>query len=158
MVAGVALRMVCAFGARRVTVVCPPGAVGGEIIHVDADGKPFLTPYGDPVTEATEVRESWTGYIDVDRRGSPVPVEVSEAVGGALLDAVEADPDLVITVDVANLTLEAPDAGISCTFPLEASTRERFLQGLDDIGISLRHEAEIDSYEATRPTWLPTTA
>ena len=72
MVAGVALRMVCAFGARRVTVVCPPGAVGGETIHVDADGKPFLTPYGDPVTDAAEVRESWTGYIDVDRRGSPV--------------------------------------------------------------------------------------
>ena len=87
-----------------------------------------------------------------------VPVQVSEEVGAALLDAVEADPDLVITVDVANLTLEAPDAGISCTFPLEASTRERFLQGLDDIGISLRHKADIDSYEATRPTWLPTTA
>ena len=87
-----------------------------------------------------------------------VPVQVSEEVGAALLDAVEADPDLVITVDVANLTLEAPDAGISCTFPLEASTRERFLQGLDDIGISLRHEADIDSYEATRPPWLPTTA
>ena len=71
---------------------------------------------------------------------------------------MEADPDLVITVDVGDLTLEAPDAGISCTFPLEASTRERFLQGLDDIGISLRHEADIDGYEATRPTWLPTTA
>jgi 3-isopropylmalate/(R)-2-methylmalate dehydratase small subunit len=71
---------------------------------------------------------------------------------------VEADPDLVITVDVAALTLEAPDAGISCSFPLEPSTRERFLEGLDDIGISLRHEADIEGYETTRPAWLPTTA
>ena len=87
-----------------------------------------------------------------------VPVQVSDEVGAALLDAVEADPDLVITVDVAALTLEAPDAGISCSFPLEPSTRERFLEGLDDIGISLRHEANIEGYETTRPAWLPTTA
>ena len=87
-----------------------------------------------------------------------VPVQVSDEVGTALLDAVEADPDLVITVDVAALMLEAPDAGISCSFPLESSTRERFLKGLDDIGISLRHEADIDGYEANRPAWLPTTA
>ena len=87
-----------------------------------------------------------------------VPVQVSDEVGAALLDAVEADPDLVITVDVAALMLEAPDAGISCSFPLEPSTRERFLEGLDDIGISLRHEADIEGYETTRPAWLPTTA
>ena len=79
-------------------------------------------------------------------------------VGEALLDAVEANPELVVTVDVANLTLEAPDAGISCSFPLDESTRERFLEGLDDIGISLHHEDDIAHYEGTRPAWLPTTA
>ena len=87
-----------------------------------------------------------------------VPVEVSPEVGEALLDAVEADPDLVVTVDVANLTLEAPDAGISCSFPMDSSTRERYLEGLDDIGISLRHEDDIAGFEATRPAWMPTTA
>jgi 3-isopropylmalate/(R)-2-methylmalate dehydratase small subunit len=87
-----------------------------------------------------------------------VPVEVTPEVGEALLDAVEADPDLVITVDVANLTLEAPDAGISCSFPMDAATRERYLQGLDDIGISLRHEDDIAVFETTRPAWMPTTA
>ena len=86
-----------------------------------------------------------------------VPVQVPAEVGEALLDAVEADPDLVIVVDVANLTLEAPDAGIACSFPLEASTRERFLRGLDDIGITVRHEEDIDAFEASRPAWLPTT-
>ena len=87
-----------------------------------------------------------------------VPVEVTTEVGAALLDAVEADPDLVVTVDVANLTLEAPDAGISCSFPMDSATRERYLEGLDDIGISLRHEDDIAGFEATRPAWMPTTA
>ena len=87
-----------------------------------------------------------------------VPVEVTPEVGEALLDAVEANPDLVITVDVANLTLEAPDAGISCSFPMDPATRERYLQGLDDIGISLRHEDQIAVFETTRPAWMPTTA
>ena len=87
-----------------------------------------------------------------------VPVEVTPEVGEALLDAVEADPDLVITVDVANLTLEAPDAGISCSFPMDPATRERYLQGLDDIGISLRHEDDIAVFETTRPAWMPTLA
>ena len=87
-----------------------------------------------------------------------VPVEVSPEVGEALLDAVEADPDLVITVDVVNLTLEAPDAGISCSFPMDSSTRERYLEGLDDIGTSLRHEDDITDFEATRPAWMPTTS
>ena len=87
-----------------------------------------------------------------------VPVQVPPEVGEALLDAVEADPDLVVTVDVANLTLEAPDAGISCSFPMDSATRERYLEGLDDIGISLRHEDDIAGFEATRPAWMPTTA
>ncbi|SUZ94782.1 uncharacterized protein METZ01_LOCUS47636 [marine metagenome] len=87
-----------------------------------------------------------------------VPVQVTPEVGEALLDAVEADPDLVVTVDVANLTLEAPDAGISCSFPMDSATRERYLGGLDDIGISLRHEDDIAGFEATRPVWMPTTA
>ena len=87
-----------------------------------------------------------------------VPVQVTPEVGEALLDAVEADPDLVVTVDVANLTLEAPDAGISCSFPMDSATRERYLEGLDDIGISLRHEDDIAGFEATRPVWMPTTA
>jgi 3-isopropylmalate/(R)-2-methylmalate dehydratase small subunit len=87
-----------------------------------------------------------------------VPVEVTPEVGEALLDAVEADPDLVVTVDVANLTLEAPAAGISCSFPMDSATRERYMEGLDDIGISLRHEDDIAVFETARPVWMPTTA
>jgi 3-isopropylmalate/(R)-2-methylmalate dehydratase small subunit len=79
-------------------------------------------------------------------------------VGEALLRAVEADPSLEITIDVERRTLAAPAAGIECEFPLDDATRERFLEGLDDIGITLRDAGAIDSFEATRPQWLPSAA
>jgi 3-isopropylmalate/(R)-2-methylmalate dehydratase small subunit len=85
-----------------------------------------------------------------------VPVEVTAEVGQALLDAITADSSTVITVDVANRTLSVPDADIETTFPLEDSVQERFLQGLDDIGLTLRHEADISAFETSRPSHLPT--
>ena len=86
-----------------------------------------------------------------------VPVVVPPETGETLLRAVEADPGLEITVDVERRTLSAPAAGIECSFPLDDATRERFLEGLDDIAVTLRHEDEVAGYEAKRPDWLPTT-
>ncbi len=86
-----------------------------------------------------------------------VPVQVSPEVGEQLLRAVEADPSLEITVDVDRRTISAPAIGLEEPFPLDDSTRERFLEGLDDIGITLRTEEAITAFETTRPTWLPTT-
>ena len=87
-----------------------------------------------------------------------LPVQVDEEVGRALLAAVEADPALEVTVDVEARTIAAPAAGISATFPLDDHTRTRFLEGLDDIALTLRHEDAVAAYEATRPDWLPVTA
>ena len=67
----------------------------------------------------------------------------------------EADPTLEITIDVARGTIEAPAAGLSATFPLDEFTRERLLNGWDDIGLSLRHADEISAYEARRPAFMP---
>ena len=86
-----------------------------------------------------------------------VPVQVDAELGRRLLDAVTADPSLEVTVDVARGTLEVPAVGISATFPLDDSTRQRLLNGWDDIGLTLRHEDEITRFEADRPAWLPTT-
>ena len=85
-----------------------------------------------------------------------VPVMVSKEVGEQLLAAVEADPALEFVVDVDRRTLSAPAIDLEVEFPLEDSVRERFLQGLDDIGITLRTESAITTFEATRPAWLPT--
>jgi 3-isopropylmalate/(R)-2-methylmalate dehydratase small subunit len=84
-----------------------------------------------------------------------VPVLVSPEVGEALMRAVEADPDLELTIDVERRTLSAPAVGIETEFPLDDATRERFLEGLDDIGITLRSETDIAAYEERRAGWLP---
>ena len=76
-----------------------------------------------------------------------LPVEVPAEVGRALLEAIQADPTLVITVDVAGRTLSAPGAGIETTFPLDDFTQMRFLEGLDDIGY---HPAERGGHHRLR--------
>jgi 3-isopropylmalate/(R)-2-methylmalate dehydratase small subunit len=86
-----------------------------------------------------------------------VPVQVPAEVGEQLLAAIEADPSLEITVDVERRTLAAPAIGLEVEFPLDPATQERFVEGLDDIGLSLRHEAAITAYETTRPAWMPST-
>ena len=85
-----------------------------------------------------------------------VPVTVEPEVGEALMRAVEADPTLEITIDVERRTVEAPTVGISGTFPLDDFTQYRLLEGLDDVGLTLRHEADITTFESTRPEFLPT--
>jgi 3-isopropylmalate/(R)-2-methylmalate dehydratase small subunit len=86
-----------------------------------------------------------------------VPVTVEPEVGEALMRAVEADPTLEITIDVERRTVEAPKAGIAGTFPIDDFTQWRLLEGLDDIGLTLRNEPDISSFESSRPTFLPTT-
>jgi len=101
-------------------------------------------------------------FADIFRNNSInqglLPVQVSPEIDRALLDAVMADPSLELTIDVAKGTLEAPAAGIESGFPLDDFTRQRLLNGWDDIGLSLRHAADIDAFEAARPTWLPSSA
>jgi 3-isopropylmalate/(R)-2-methylmalate dehydratase small subunit len=83
-----------------------------------------------------------------------VPVQVPADVGDQLLRAIEADPTLELTVDVERRTLSAPAIGLEVEFPLDDATRERFLEGLDDIGITLRDEQAITDFEGTRPAWM----
>jgi 3-isopropylmalate/(R)-2-methylmalate dehydratase small subunit len=83
-----------------------------------------------------------------------VPVEVAESIVQQLWDAIEADPTTDITVDMEKLQIEVPARGIVASFPMDAPTQHRFLNGLDDIGITMTHESEITSFEAKRPAWL----
>lgn len=83
-----------------------------------------------------------------------VPVVVSHEIGEKLLRAVEANPTLELTIDIERKLLEAPAIGLEVEFPLDDTTKERFLQGLDDIALSLGHTEEISDYEANRPAWL----
>lgn len=87
-----------------------------------------------------------------------VPVVVSPEIGEQLLRAIEADPTLELTVDVDRRVLEVPALGLEVEFPLDDAVRHRFLEGLDDIGLTLQKGDAIDTYESGRPTWLPRTA
>jgi 3-isopropylmalate/(R)-2-methylmalate dehydratase small subunit len=102
------------------------------------------------------------GFADIFRtnctKAGLLPVEVDDATGQALLDAVGADPGMEITVDVENRRVRASTAGVDVAFPLDDFTRWRFLEGLDDVDLSLRHSDAIAAHEERRRAWLPTTA
>ena len=83
-----------------------------------------------------------------------VPVVLDQANVEVLWAAIEADARTEITVDIERLVIEVPSHGLTYPFVLDASTRERFLHGLDDIGITLTHASAIDDYETRRPAWL----
>ena len=88
-------------------------------------------------------------------RSGLVPAQVSAEDGRALLDVIAGDATLEVTVDVDRRTIEIPAIGLAAPFGLDDVARERLLQGLDDIGVTLAHDREIATFEHGRPTWLP---
>ena len=101
-------------------------------------------------------------FADIFRNNSLkiglVPVVLEAATVTTLMRAVEADPEILINVDVRRQRLVAAKANVDVAFPLDAFTTWRLTEGLDDIGLSLRHEAEIERYEAGRAPWSPKVA
>ena len=83
-----------------------------------------------------------------------VPAQVTEEAAGRLLAALEARPDGQVVVDVVARTITvAPD--VTEKFQLADYAQWRLVEGLDDIGLTLRHEGEIAAYEQRRPEYLP---
>ena len=83
-----------------------------------------------------------------------IPVVVPEVVVQQIWAAIEADPAIEITIDVERRSVEVPSAGIVTTFPMDGQTQHRFLNGLDDVGITMTHADAIQDFESTRPAWL----
>jgi 3-isopropylmalate/(R)-2-methylmalate dehydratase small subunit len=98
-------------------------------------------------------------YGDIFRgnslKGGLLTVQLSEDIVETLWTAIEADPATEVTVDLEKRIVTAP--GVHAEFELDDYTRWRLLEGLDDIGLTLRHQDEISAFEQTRPSWLPTT-
>ena len=84
---------------------------------------------------------------------------VDEKVVQRLWDFLEDNPGGVITVDLESRTVKAGDGvdAIEDSFDIDDYTRWRLLEGLDDIGITLSHEADIEVFEAGRPSFKPAT-
>ena len=84
-----------------------------------------------------------------------LPIVLAEADAARLEAAVvKADGDAPIGVDLVAQTITGPD-GLSISFEISAADRTRLLEGLDDIGLTLKSLAEIESWEARMKTQLP---
>lgn len=84
-----------------------------------------------------------------------VPVVLSQQDVDAISEAVLKDPKTEIVIDISNKTVSVPSIGLVASFPIDDFTQFRLIEGLDDIGLSLRYEKDISSFESERPTWLP---
>ena len=83
-----------------------------------------------------------------------VPVVLSEPTVNRIWEVLESDPTAEITIDIQRLTVEIPSAGITEMFNMDASTQDRFIRGLDDVGITMTKGDAISSFETSRPAWL----
>jgi len=90
-----------------------------------------------------------------------LPVVLPEKTVALIQDAAEAEPPAEVTVDLAGREVRVAGGGLAGPlaepFEIDDYTRWRLLEGLDDVGLTLRHEAEIAAFEAGRPAWLPVT-
>jgi len=83
--------------------------------------------------------------------------QVDEKVVQRLWDYLDDNPGGRITVDLEAQTVSSADGSVIDSFDIDPYTKWRLLNGFDDIGITLSHEADIESYESARPAWKPAT-
>ena len=80
-------------------------------------------------------------------------VELPEEAVQKLVDAVRADPQTVITVELTERTVTGPN--VRETFEMDDFTRQRLMEGLDDISLTLTHEDDLGAFERSRSSYLP---
>ena len=78
-----------------------------------------------------------------------LPIRLPQRQVRDLFRRVSEDPDYALTVNLENCTLR-DDKGLNLEFPVESFRRHCLLEGLDEIGLTLRHEEKISRYEAAR--------
>ena len=86
-------------------------------------------------------------------KGGLLTVILPQAAVEALWVAIEGNPATTITVDLESRTVTYND--VTVAFELDDYTRWRLMEGLDDIGLTLKHTDSIDSFEAKRPSYKP---
>ncbi|HXA42448.1 MAG TPA: 3-isopropylmalate dehydratase small subunit [Candidatus Solibacter sp.] len=98
-------------------------------------------------------------YADIFRGNSGkeglLTVELPEDAVNTLASRAEEEPGIEVTVDLESQTVTMAD--LSYTFEIDPFLKHCLLEGLDDIGLSLKNEDSITKFEARRPGWMPTT-
>ncbi|HEY0403627.1 MAG TPA: 3-isopropylmalate dehydratase small subunit [Blastococcus sp.] len=96
-------------------------------------------------------------FADIFRNNSTkaglLTVLLPQADVEALWAAVEADPTTAVTVDLN--AKQVTYGSVTVPFDIDDYTRWRLLEGLDDVGLTERNLPDIESFEGTRPNWLP---
>ena len=80
-------------------------------------------------------------------------VELPKESVQKLLDAVREDPQTIITVELTERIVSGPN--VYETFEMDDFTRQRLMEGLDDISLTLTHEEDLEAFEKSRPSYLP---
>lgn len=83
-----------------------------------------------------------------------LPIVLSEPTVNRIWAVIENDSTAEITIDLHRFTIEIPSAGITEKFDMDTETQQRFINGLDDISITLADADAISKFEASRPAWL----
>ncbi|MCU1600897.1 MAG: 3-isopropylmalate dehydratase, small subunit [Frankiales bacterium] len=110
-----------------------------------------LTDYGFKAVISPRFADIFRGN---SLKGGLLPVQLPVDAVAQLQALVEADATMQITVDLEAREVRAP--GLTAPFELDDFTRWRLMEGLDDIGLTLRHGDDITSFEKSRPGWKPT--
>jgi 3-isopropylmalate/(R)-2-methylmalate dehydratase small subunit len=111
-----------------------------------------LQDYGFRVVVSSRFADIFRGNAG---KSGLLPALVDPEVVEELWRLVEADPATAVTVDLEAQQIRAGD--LVAPFDVDSHVRHRMLNGLDDIGITLAHVADIDRYEAVRPRYKPAT-
>ena len=109
-----------------------------------------LTDFGFRVVISSRFADIFRGN---SLKGGLLPVQLPAEVVARLMALVENDPRALVTVDLAAREVRAE--GVTAAFELDDFTRWRLMEGLDDIGLTLRHEQSITDFETSRPSWKP---
>jgi 3-isopropylmalate/(R)-2-methylmalate dehydratase small subunit len=137
-----------AYAAGSVLVAGPDFGTGSSREHAVW----ALMNYGFRVVIASRFADIFRG--NSGKQGL-LTAQANQADVERIWSLLEAEPGSELTVDLRSKTITAQD--ISVPFELDDYTRWRLLEGLDDIGLTLRHEAEVTAFEASRPSFMPTT-
>jgi 3-isopropylmalate/(R)-2-methylmalate dehydratase small subunit len=115
-----------------------------------------LQDYGFKVVVSARFADIFRGNAG---KAGLLAAQVDEKVVQRLWELLEARPGTTVTVDLRSRTLSAGegDSAIEDSFDIDDYTRWRLLEGLDDIGITLSHQDEIEAFERTRPSYKPVT-
>ena len=136
------------YGGASVLVAGPDFGTGSSREHAVW----ALMDYGFKVVISSRFADIFRGNSG---KAGLVAAQVTPDVVEQLWKLIETEPTTEIVVDLQERSIQA--GALTAPFDIDDYTRWRLLEGLDDIGITLSHDEDIATYEATRPSWKPVT-